>query len=252
MRAPAGIDYEWAISTGGVLSSGQKRAMFAPLLRTVLRYPGLRTRLALGRRGTGGFDLDEVRLPDTQLAREAQELARENLKPFLLNHSYRVYLFGSALARLDGVEVDDEAVFVASMLHDLYLGNPAPGGECFAMFGAQHAEKFALDRNVAPERARRIGAEINGHLTVGGYENLADEGGFVGAGAVCDLLGLRLDELDAQWVSQVLERRPRLDFKRDLCEAWREECRSVPDGRAQWLARYAMVLTLVRIAPLPH
>jgi hypothetical protein len=119
------------------------------------------------------------------------------------------------------------------------------GGRCAP------GEKFALERDVPPERARRIGAEICGHVTVGGYENLADEGGFVGAGAVCDLMGLRLDELDAGWVGRVLEREPRLDFKRQLCAAWRAESRSAPDGRARWLARYAMVPTLVRIAPLP-
>ena len=97
MAAPDGFDYDWAISTGGVLNNAQKRALFTPLLRTVARYPGLRLRIALGRRGSGGFDLDTLRLPDSRLARDAQQLARESLSPFLLNHSYRVYLFGLAL-----------------------------------------------------------------------------------------------------------------------------------------------------------
>ena len=250
MAAPAGIVYSWATSTGGVLSNAQKRALFAPLLRTVARYPGMRIRIALGRRGSGGYDLNEVHLPDSRLARDAQELARESLSPFLLNHSYRVYLFGLALAGLDAVEVDEELVFVASMLHDLNLGHPT-AGHCFPVVGAERAERFALERDVSPHRGRRIGAEICGHVTVGGYENLADEGGFVGAGAVCDLMGLRLDELDPEWVSQVLKREPRPEFKGQLCAAWQQESRAVPDGRARWLARYAVLPTLVRIAPLP-
>ncbi|HZZ45448.1 MAG TPA: hypothetical protein VFE65_01030 [Pseudonocardia sp.] len=122
-----------------MLSSAQKRALFAPLLRTVARYPGVRIRIALGRRGSGGFDLDEVRLPDSRLTRDAQELARQSPSPYLLHHSYRVYLFGLALARLDAVEVDEELAFVASTLHDLNLEHPT-AGQCFAVVGAHRAK----------------------------------------------------------------------------------------------------------------
>ncbi|GAA1905522.1 phosphohydrolase [Williamsia serinedens] len=250
MPAPAGIDYSWAIQTGGVLTSAQKRALFTPLVQTVLKYPGLRARLVLGRRGHGGFDLDTLRLPDSRLARDAQEMAHESIPSFLVNHSYRVFLFGTALARLDGISIDDEAVFVASMLHDLHLGDPAPGGRCFAVAGGERAEAFAVAHDVSPERARRIGAEVSGHVTVGGYDDLSGEGGFVGAGAVLDLLGLRLDELRKDFVDAVLAQQPRDGFKRDIAATWKTESRAVPDGRAAWLRRYAMMLTLVRIAPM--
>jgi hypothetical protein len=250
MAAPAGIDHTWAEATEGNLDPARKRALAAPLARTVARYPGVRLRLALGRRGTGGIDLGEVRFPDSALARDARDAARAELDAFLLEHSYRTYLFGLALARLDGVDVDEELAFVASMLHDLDLGRPTPG-RCFAVVGARRAEEFALARDVPAERARRIAAEISGHVTVGGYEDLASEGGFVGAGAVCDLLGLRLDELDPSWTSDVLLRHPRDGFKRELIAAWRAEGRAVPDGRVRWLTRYGMVPVLIRIAPLP-
>ncbi|GLZ56262.1 HD domain-containing protein [Actinomycetospora sp. NBRC 106378] len=250
MAAPAGIDHTWAEATGGNLDGARKRALFAPLARTVARYPGLRLRLALGRRGAGGIDLGEVRFPDTRLARDAQDTARSDLDAFLLEHSYRTYLFALALARLDAVDVDEELAFVASMLHDLDLGRPTPG-RCFAVVGAQRAEEFARARDAPPERARRIAAEISGHVTVGGYEDLRSEGGFAGAGAVCDLLGLRLDELAPEWVSDVLRTHPRDHFKRDLVAAWRAEGRAVPDGRVRWLTRYGMVPILIHIAPLP-
>jgi hypothetical protein len=250
MAAPSGIDHAWTEATAGNLTADQKRALVAPLARTVARYPGLRLRLALGRRGRGGIDLGEVRFPDSPLARDAQDAARTELDGFLLEHSYRTYLFGLALARLDAVEVDEELAFVASMLHDLQLGRPTPG-RCFAAVGAQRAEEFALAHDAAPERARRIAAEISGHVTPGGYEDIEAEGGFVGAGAVCDLMGLRLDELDPDWVSDLLGRHPRAGFKRDLIAVWRAEGRAVPDGRVRWLTRYAMLPALVRIAPLP-
>lgn len=225
--------------------------MFGPLLKTVVAYPGLRARLVFGRRGPGGFDLDEVRVPDTKLAQEARDLAHATFSPYLLGHSYRTWLFGLALARLDGVDVDEEMVFVASLLHDLGLQEPTPG-RCFAVVSAERAEELARSHGAGDDRARRIGAEISGHVTPGGYEDLTSEGGFVGAGATCDLMGLRLADLSAHWVDDVLELHPRTGFVKPFCQAWRAECRAMPDGRAQWLARYALMTTLVRLAPLPR
>lgn len=57
MAAPAGIDHDWAVRSGGILMKGQGRAMLRPLLRTIARTPGQRLRLVTKRRGSGGIDL---------------------------------------------------------------------------------------------------------------------------------------------------------------------------------------------------
>src|SRR5579872_4380811 len=113
MAVPTGIDHDWAIRTGGNLTKGQGQALVMPLLRTIARYPGLRIRLATGRRGAGGIDFDTLQVPDSRLAKDAEAEARETLSPHVLEHSYRTFLFGMALAALDGTQVDTEMVFVA-------------------------------------------------------------------------------------------------------------------------------------------
>lgn len=248
MAAPESMNHDWAITTGGNLTRGQGRALAPLLLRTIARYPGLRLRLATGRRGSGGIDLDALKIPDSVLAREAEEEARELLSPHVLEHSFRTFLFGLALAEIDGAPVDLEMVYVAAMLHDLNLEHPTPG-RCFAVVGAERAEQFALEHGAEPERARRIAAEISGHITLGAADDLASPGGFVSAGALADVAGPRLDELDAAWVAQVLERHPRLEFKRHLLTCWKAEGRAVPHGRARWLTRWATFPMLVRLAP---
>jgi len=162
MGAPAGIDWEWAKATGGSLTAEQRRALLKPLARTVVGYVAGRLRLAVGLRGKGRLDIDALRWPDSTLAKEAEAQAREVLSVDLLAHSYRTYLFGLVLAQLDGVRVDEEVCYVASLRHDLQLGDPTPG-RCFAVAGGERAERFALDQGTEPTRAAsRRGRRVSG------------------------------------------------------------------------------------------
>lgn len=244
----ASFDYAWATETGGTLTGAQKRALWGRLAVTVADYSVDRVRLAVRRRGSGRLDLDDLKVPDSRLARDAEAEARELLSPAFLHHSYRTYLFGRALAEAEGTAVDDEMAYVASLLHETGLEQPTPG-RCFAVVGAERAERFALDRDIPPERARRIGAEVNGHLTLGNSRHITCEGGFVGAGALLDVFGLRLDELDAAFVKAVVERHPRHDFKRYGIAKYKAECRTNRGTRSAWMNRYALVGPLWRIAP---
>ena len=246
--APPGFDYAWAKATGGALTSAQRRQLLTPLAHVVVSHAIGRLRVALGWRGAGGIDLDRMRWPDSQLARDAEQQAREELSPHMLQHSYRTFLFGLALAALDDAPVDHELVYVASLLHDLNLERPTPG-RCFAVVGGERAEQFALQRGVSSERAAAIGAAISGHITVGAAGNLADPAGFVSAGAFVDVAGVRLHELHPAWVEQVLRRHPRLGFRGHLLTAFAAEAAAVPDGRIHWCLRYAGFKPLVRLAP---
>jgi hypothetical protein len=248
MAAPRGIDYDWARTSGGNLTKCQGWALTPPLLRVIAQTPGQRLRLVTGRRGSGGVDLDAVVLPDSRLAKDAEAEARQVLSPTIREHSYRTFWFGLALAAIDGVEVDLELAYVAALLHDLNLEHPSPG-RCFALVGAQRAEDFCLARDVDAARARRIAAEICGHITPGAAADLSSEGGFVSAGAFVDVAGGRMAELAPAWVDELLVRHPRLEFKRHARAAWRAEGKAVPGGRARWLTRWAMFPILIRLAP---
>lgn len=248
MSAPLGVDWDWATRTGGALSSRQRRQLLTPLLRVALRYPVGRLRVALGRRGSGRLDLDGLRWPDSQLARDAEAEARELLSAHVLGHSYRSYLFGLVLAAVDGVQVDEELAYVSCLLHDAQLERPTPG-RCFAVVGGERAERFALDRGVEPARAAAIGAAIAGHITPGAADDLSDPAGFVSAGAFVDVAGVRLEETDPDWIADVLARHPRLEFKRHVRAAWAAEGKAMPAGRARWLTLYGAFPLLIRAAP---
>lgn len=248
MSAPEGIDWPWAVATGGALSGRQRRQLLTPLLRTVVAYSATRARLATGRRGTGGVDIESLRWPDSKLARAAEEEVRDSCSADVVAHCYRTYLFALSLAAAEGLSVDEELGYVSCLLHDLHLGATTPG-RCFAVVGGERAERFALERGETPERAATIGAAIAAHITPGTSDDLTDTGGFVSAGAFVDVAGSRIDELDAGWVDGLLTRYPRQDFKRRLLGYWSDEAAAVPAGRARWLNRTAGFPLLIRLAP---
>lgn len=251
MAAPEGIDYDWARATGGVLSRAQGRALLRPLVPTVVRYPGVRLRIATGRRGNARVDLDTLVLPDSKLAKETVEHASDMLSPCMLQHSWRTFWFGLALATHQQREVDLEFALISSLLHDLTLEHPTPG-RCFALTGAEQAEHYLLGQGADPAYAHRVGAEICGHLTVGALDDVTSEGGFVSAGAFADIAGGGLELMPKAFVADVLARHPRLELKKVVRSAWKAQAKAVPGGRQEWLSRWAMFRLLVLIAPFPE
>lgn len=245
---PASIDHAWAVRTGGNLTGRQKRELLQALLPTVMAYPAMRLRLATGRCGTGRLDFDTFAWPDSALARDAEAHAREVLTPWVLEHSVRTWLIGLVLAQVQGVEVDHELTFVASMLHDLALEERTPQ-HCFAVVGGERAQAWVEQHGVPRERAAAIGAAICGHLTPGATDDVSDPGGFVSAGALADITGIAMDRADPAWVQEMHRRHPRHDLKRRLIATLAEESRTVPDGRIRTLNRYAGFLTLLRLSP---
>lgn len=79
----------------GALTSAQRRQLPTPLAHVVVSHTIGRLRVALGWQGAGGIDLDRMRCTDFQLARYAEQQAREELSPHMLQHSYRTFCSGS-------------------------------------------------------------------------------------------------------------------------------------------------------------
>jgi hypothetical protein len=249
MAAPAGIDYDWARATGGVLDNAKRRALLRPLLRAYATYPGTRLRIATGRRGASQVDLDTFVLPDSALAKESIEHATEVLSPCVLHHSWRTFWFGLAIAAHQQRTVDPEYALISSLLHDLALEAPPMPGRSFALTGAEQAEEFLQGHGAGPAFSAKVGAEICGHITLGATEDVTSPGGFVSAGAFADVAGPGLEVMPASYVTSVLERHPRLGLKKAVRSSWKAHADAVPGSREQWVSRWATFRLLVLIAP---
>ncbi len=241
---------DWGIRTGGRLTRSERIRLLGPILRTTVQYTAGRLRLLLGLRPArqGTIDLDRLVWPDSALVRRATEQCRETLTASMVNHSYRTFAFGLALAQLDEVQVDHEALLVAALMHDIALEAPTPG-RCFAVVGGERT--LALGSQVGDGRSTsRTAAEaVCLHITPGLDATFHPAGFLISAGATIDLLGLRIWDMEPGFVERVFEAYPRFGAKRHVAACWRREAQAVPGGRAALVEHAALFSLFVRLAP---
>ena len=240
----------WTEHTGGVLTARECASLAGPLIRDELRLAvGLLT-LALRRHSGRRSTVDPAGLipPDSTMAREAEEAARDLLSPALLNHSRRAYAWGSTIAALQRITFDPELLYVACMFHDTGLPSPVPHVD-FTVRSAEIARGFT-DRHGLPEDARELIADaIAMHHTPGVGLECGAEAFLLSAGAGVDVFGLRSDEVPDAIRKSVVREFPRLGFKREFAGLWRSEAKRVPRGRAWFLHRFAVTDVSLRLAP---
>lgn len=241
----------WLRATGGNLSARERRALLRPVVAAQLSMMRGRTASALrlngGRHGT--VEAAALLPPDSSVAREAEQAARELLTPGLVAHSHRSYLWAAALAARDGLAFDRELLYVAAMLHDTGLPTPTQGVD-FTAASLAHLDALELPLG---ERQRRIVADaVASHHTPGLDPRDGVERFLLGAGTGLDVLGLRTWDLPFATRRTVLDAWPRTGFPAEFRALWAQEARRVPKGRAAYLRRWAAFDLAMRIAALPR
>jgi HD domain len=150
-------------------------------------------------------------VPDSKIAREAADLARQAYPPFLFNHCVRTFWFADEFGR-SRLQFDREIVYIAAMLHDLGVLESYDQGRRFEIDGAQAARDF-LRRHVYPaEKIEMVWDAIALHTlgNIAAYKSL--EVALVNLGAAADAVGMKISDLDPQFVRELIEEFPRLDF----------------------------------------
>ena len=164
----------------------------------------------------------DIRVPDSAIARQADELARSASSDFLYNHVMRSYWFGALLAQAENAAVDSELLFLSAVLHDLGLTNHAAGPHRFEIEGAGAARTFLLAHGVPRERAQGVWDNIALHTwDINLFRD--DTSRLMELGIIHDVVGVADARLDPADVAEVLRRHPRLQFKRAFNEALTRE-----------------------------
>ncbi|OBG77144.1 hypothetical protein A5700_20455 [Mycobacterium sp. E1214] len=239
----------WTRRTGGQLSRAERRRLVVATAVGQWANAVGRVKLALGAvpAAAAHVDLAAFQVPDSRFAREAEEACAE-LPATLQGHSYRTWLYGNALAAVDGCQLDDELFYCGALLHDYGIVNPTANQD-FTLASAERTLGCANNTGVADERAQLLADGICVHTTPG---ITIDTDGALGCylqwGAMVDGAGLRVWDVAPGNVTEVLRRYPRGDFKRELVTMIRAEAAAVPQGRFALLVRCGMPLA-VRLAP---
>ncbi len=234
--------WEWVHRTNGILTTSERLSFLPSLVGTFGAFIGDRLRLSLGRRKTLSIGAEELWpvAPDSALCKQALEAARDLQGEAVLNHAWRTWVLGHALARIDGTNLDPELLHAGALLHDTGI-EPSKEGQCFTHRSAEAAQGVAQAVSLETERTRTLMNGIVQHITPGlkqsddalGYYLLE----FFDFTTVLfgDLLGLRLWELPRDTLNRVNSEYPRLGIHKELARCWGAEAKAVKGGRAHFV-----------------
>lgn len=168
----------------------------------------------------------DIKVPDSSIARQAAELARDVSDDMIFNHVMRCYWFAELLAEVEGVPIDSEVAFLSSVLHDLGLTDHAKGPHRFEIEGANSARAFLVGAGCAAERAQGVWDNIALHTwDINLFRN--DTSRFTQLGIAHDVVGVpHAEKLDPADAAELMRRYPRLDFNRGFHDALEHELES--------------------------
>jgi len=184
--------HAWVRRTGGQLSRAERRRLLAAIAVGQWENAVGRVKLALGRlpAGAAHVDLDTFQVPDSRLAREAEQACAE-LPPALQGHSYRTWLFGCALATVDRQKLDNELFYCGALLHDYGIVSPTANRD-FTLGSVDRMLSCATAASLADERADLLADGICVHTTPGvKVETDGAIGCYLQWGAMVDGAGLQ-------------------------------------------------------------
>ena len=240
----------WTHDTRGWLSASERRELLRPLAAAHLRNAVGRTQRALHLHPGRHENVAPERLepPRTVLARRAEEAAARRLPPVLLHHSRRTFRFGLALGVVTGIEVDEELLYAAAMLHDTGLLTSS-GDADFTLESTRVAREVADEVGLSQEATTIVLDAITLHHSPGVGPEHGAVARLLSAGAAADVTGLHTWQLPDALLTDTVMLHPREGFKGAFTQAFRDEADRVPKGRARFLHRYGAFGAAVRLAP---
>jgi hypothetical protein len=171
-----------------------------------------------------------VSIPDSSLAKDATELIRDTTTELLFHHSRRVFLFGSLQSRQLQISPDPELLYVAALFHDTGLVSPYRGSaQRFEMDSADAARYFLISHGFSRAETDVVWTAIALHTTPEVPYGMDPVIAATTAGVETDVLGLRLDAIDAANVDAVTSVHPRPNFKAEILQAFADGFKERPD-----------------------
>ena len=173
------------------------------------------------------MDFAGIKVPDTALVRDAIDLSRSLLEPFLFNHVMRSWLFGILLSDAAEVASDAELLAVAAILHDLGLTERYTAENRFEVDGAYAAREFMKDRGISAQQTQVVWDAIALHTTPTLALHKEPEVVMTHSGIAVDVLGAGIDRIPQEKHRAILTAFPRLAFKDEfkgcLCNVVRQK-----------------------------
>jgi hypothetical protein len=184
---------------------------------------------------------DLIDPPATALASEVRRLL-DQCAPVVVAHSERSYQFAAGFAAADNVELDDEVLYLGTVLHDVGLSPAGDGTERFEVRGANLVRAMLLDHGMERDRVANVWDCIAMHASTPLARHKSPETRYANRGIALDVRGAGAEALESALLRAVLDRWPRRDFPTEFEAVLADEVRAHPDSvRMSWLESVASV-----------
>ncbi|HAE50501.1 MAG: phosphohydrolase [Tistrella sp.] len=172
-----------------------------------------------------------IRIPDSALARQCDQLVRDTESDLLYHHSNRVFLFGALTGRRKKLPVDHELLYVGAMFHDMGLQPPyASATERFEVDGANAARDFLRGHHIDEGDIDDVWDAIALHTTPGIPQHKRPVVALVTAGVEADVLGIGYHDFTTADRDAVCACHPRgHGFKEGIIRAFANGTRLKPE-----------------------
>ena len=160
---------EWGKKNNGVLTRTERVQFLRNMAFLAAREVTDVIRAKLGLLKPVNLDFSDLTPPDTRIAKDAEEFARDTHTQDLLSHGYRTYYFGAMIAAYRKLKYDKEVYFSAAILHDIGLTESriSPLTQCcFGVSGGHQAHDFLLSKDHPAAKAQIVGDAIPAHLNL--------------------------------------------------------------------------------------
>jgi hypothetical protein len=226
-------NYNWGIKTQGNMGI---------IAKIYFAYQAIKAKNNSKTKFTSTFKYQEsdVKLPDSILVKQTIEFLKDTHQDFLINHCYRTYVFGNVIGTNESILFDKELFAVASLLHDVGLTNKHQfkhsNCNCFAIEGSIEAGLFLDKQNIEKDKIKIIQNAISLHLNIKIPSSLP-EAYLLNKGAGVDVIGQNLAMFDAEFIEKTIAEYPRLNFKSEIHQLMKEQCKLRPQSRISFLYR---------------
>ncbi|HEY5093489.1 MAG TPA: HD domain-containing protein [Candidatus Eremiobacteraceae bacterium] len=171
-----------------------------------------------------------VVIPDSYIARQAEQEAREVEHVHVYRHSVRSFLFAELISRAQKIKHDSETVFVSCVLHDIGLSKQySTPANRFEVDSANAARKLLAASGAKPDRTRIAWDAIALHAMYGIARFKDPEVKLVSAGVITDVGAAFVSILEKSAVQEVLNALPHRGFNDAFLEVLTDYARRKPD-----------------------
>lgn len=171
-------------------------------------------------------DLGALRIPDTHLVKQTEQLVADRYTPVMYAHCQRTWQFAWVVANAFNIHFDEEAFYIACLMHDLGLTEPCChkiADKGFHLLGAEESARFLNGNGVAEDRIRLVTKAIERHLHPGtSLRNSDPESYLLKIGAHMDVIGSYVHYIESDNLACIHKSYPRTGFNKEIVETINE------------------------------